>query len=62
MEALKKQNAIIPKRIQVDKGSEFIEDFDKWAYENEVTLDYSRLSQPTIPSLNRSTEVFEMNV
>ena len=38
----------MPKRIQVDNGSEFIsKDFDKWAYENNVTLDYSRPGKPT---------------
>lgn len=39
---------ILPKRIQVDNGSEFIsKEFDKWAYENHVTLDYSRPGRPT---------------
>jgi putative transposase len=32
----------------VDNGSEFIsKDFDKWAYENKVTLDFSRPGKPT---------------
>lgn len=48
MEALKKGDNLVPKRIQVDNGSEFIsKDFDKWAYENKVTLDYSRPGKPT---------------
>ncbi len=47
MEALKKQSSLVPKRIQVDNGSEFMEEFDKWAYENGVTLDYSRPGKPT---------------
>lgn len=48
MEALKKENAAVPLRIQVDNGSEFIsKDLDKWAYENKVTLDYSRPGTPT---------------
>lgn len=48
MEELKKQNSLVPERIQVDNGSEFIsKDFDKWAYENNVTLDYSRPGKPT---------------
>ncbi len=48
MEALKKENNLVPKRIQVDNGSEFIsKEFDKWAYENNVTLDYSRPGKPT---------------
>ena len=37
-----------PKRIQVDNGSEFISKvLDKWAYENQVTLDFSRPGKPT---------------
>jgi putative transposase len=39
---------IIPKRIQVDNGSEFIsKELDRWAYENNVTLDFSRPGKPT---------------
>ena len=38
----------LPKRIQVDNGSEFISKvLDKWAYENGVTLDFSRPGTPT---------------
>ena len=38
----------VPRRIQVDNGSEFISKaLDKWAYENEVTLDFSRPGKPT---------------
>lgn len=48
METLKIQNRMVPDRIQVDNGSEFIsKDLDKWAYENKVTLDYSRPGKPT---------------
>jgi len=48
MEALKQQYKEVPKRIQVDNGSEFIsKDFDRWAYENKVVLDYSRPGKPT---------------
>lgn len=48
MEALKLQNKAVPKRIQVDNGSEFIsKDFDRWAYDNKVVLDYSRPGKPT---------------
>jgi putative transposase len=48
MEALKKENQLVPARIQVDNGSEFVsKDLDKWAYENKVTLDYSRPGKPT---------------
>jgi putative transposase len=35
-------------RIQCDNGSEFIsKEVDRWAYENKVTLDYSRPGKPT---------------
>lgn len=48
LEPLKNQQHLIPKRIQVDNGNEFIsKDFDKWSYENSVTLDYSRPDTPT---------------
>ena len=48
LETLKRENDTIPKRIQVDNGSEFIsKDFDRWAYENGVVLDYSRPGKPT---------------
>jgi putative transposase len=37
-----------PQRIQVDNGSEFISKaLDKWAYEHEVILDFSRPGKPT---------------
>jgi len=37
-----------PGRIQVDNGSEFISKaLDHWAYENAVTLDFSRPGKPT---------------
>lgn len=37
-----------PERIQVDNGSEFISKaMDHWAYENKVTLDFSRPGKPT---------------
>ena len=37
-----------PVRIQVDNGSEFISKaLDRWAYENGVTLDFSRPGKPT---------------
>ncbi len=42
------QNGQLPQRIQVDNGSEFIsKEFDRWAYENKITLDYSRPGRPT---------------
>ncbi|SER39188.1 putative transposase [Neolewinella agarilytica] len=37
-----------PERIKVDNGSEFISKaLDKWAYENNITLDFSRPGKPT---------------
>ena len=55
---------VYPKRIKVDNGSEFISKvLDKWAYENNVELDFSRPGKPTdnpfIESFNGS---LEMNV
>jgi len=37
-----------PLKLRLDNGSEFISKvLDKWAYENEVTLDFSRPGKPT---------------
>jgi putative transposase len=48
MERIKERRGIVPQRIQVDNGSEFISKaLDHWAYENEVTLDFSRPGKPT---------------
>jgi putative transposase len=45
---LKYEENAIPKRIQVDNGSEFIsKNLDHWAYANNITLDYSRPGKPT---------------
>jgi len=45
---LKHQKKEVPERIQVDNGTEFISKaLDLWAYENNVTLDYSRPGKPT---------------
>lgn len=38
-----------PKTIRVDQGSAFISrDMDLWAYQRDVTLDFSRLGKPTV--------------
>ena len=38
----------LPKRIQTDNGPEFISVvLDKWAYDNNVVLDFSRPGKPT---------------
>jgi len=48
MQALKRFTGRQPSRIQVDNGSEFISKaLDKWAYENDVVLDFSRPGKPT---------------
>lgn len=48
LERLRAWYGIKPKRIQTDNGSEFIsKEMDKWAYENQVTMDYSRPGKPT---------------
>jgi putative transposase len=48
MEQIKEDHKTVPLRIQVDNGSEFISKaLDKWAYDNQVTLDFSRPGKPT---------------
>jgi putative transposase len=48
MNQVRQEYGNLPQRIQVDNGSEFIsKDFDRWAYENGITLDYSRPGRPT---------------
>jgi len=48
MEELRVTQKALPHRIQVDNGSEFTgKDFDRWAHQNNVTLDYSRPGRPT---------------
>lgn len=48
MNQVRHEYGSLPQRIQADNGSEFIsKDFDRWAYENNVTLDYSRPGRPT---------------
>ncbi len=48
MEQLRCCNKHKPLRIQVDNGREFIpKALGQWAYENKVTLDFSRQGKPT---------------
>jgi len=59
MNQVREENGSLPQRNQVDNGSEFIsKDFNRWAYENNVTLDYSRpgrsTDNPFIESFNGS--------
>jgi len=67
MESVKQYFHITPERTQVDNGSEFIsKDFDRWAYENNVTLYYSCPGKPTdnpcIKSFNGSFRGKYLNV
>ena len=59
MEDIKLRLVITPERIKVDNGSEFFsKDLDRWAYENNVNLDFSRpgkpMENPSIESSNVS--------
>ena len=48
MERMKLIRGVVPQRIKVDNGSEFISKaLDKWAYENGITLEFSRPGKPT---------------
>lgn len=48
LDRLKYLHDELPSRIQVDNGSEFISKaLDRWAYDNQVVLDYSRPGKPT---------------
>lgn len=48
MERLKQMKLREPLRLQTDNGSEFIsKSQDRWAYENEITMDFSRPGKPT---------------
>ena len=48
MNQLKMVHLAVPNRIQVDNGSEFISKvLDRWCYENQVILDFSRPGKPT---------------
>ena len=45
---IKMTRNIVPRKIQTDNGSEFIsKEMDRWAYENKVTMHYSRPGKPT---------------
>ena len=59
IEELRLFKGVVPERIQVDNGSEFIsKSLDKWAYDHKVTLDFSRpgktTDNPYIESFNGS--------
>lgn len=55
LEEIKTFRGIVPERIQTDNGSEFIsKEMDKWAYDHQVTMDYSRPGKPTDNALVES--------
>lgn len=55
MARLKQLQHRVPERFQTDNGSEFISKaLDKWAYENGVTIDFSRPGKPTDNALIES--------
>lgn len=67
MQEITQDGEIVPKRIKVDNGSEFISKaLDKWAYDNQVVLDFSRPGKPTdnafIESFNGSLRDECLNV
>ena len=48
LERINALRGVVPKRIQCDNGSEFsAKAMDQWAYDNQVTLDFSRPGKPT---------------
>jgi putative transposase len=48
LEQIKSSRSLVPQRIQTDNGSEFVsKEMDRWAYEHNVTMDYSRPGKPT---------------
>lgn len=55
MERLKQLQKRVPGRLQTDNGSEFIsKPLDQWAYENKVTMDFSRPGKLTDNALIES--------
>jgi len=67
MTRLQQELGVVPERIQVGNGSEFISKaLDRWAYDQHVTLDFSRPGKPTdnayIESVNGSFRDEYLNV
>lgn len=55
MERIRQTQQRVPQRLQTDNGSEFIsKTLDRWAYENRVTMDFSRPGKPTDNALVES--------
>lgn len=47
-ERIKPARGIVPERIKVDNGREFVsKTLDRWAYVNDIILDFSRPGKPT---------------
>ena len=48
LEEIELFRGLVPQRIQTDNGTEFIsKEMDKWAYDNQLVVDYSRPGKPT---------------
>lgn len=48
LEKIKEEWGLVPERIQTDNGSGLIsKEMDRWAYDNNVTMDDSRPGKPT---------------
>lgn len=55
MERIRQTQQRVPQRLQTDNGSEFIsKTLDRWAFENRVTMDFSRPGKPTDNALVES--------
>ena len=55
MERIRQTQQRVAQRLQTDNGSKFIsKTLDRWAYENRVTMDFSRPGKPTDNALVES--------
>jgi len=55
MERIRQTQQRVPQRLQTDNGSKFISKvLYRWAYENRVTMDFSRPGKPTDNALVKS--------
>ena len=55
MQRLHQKLSVVPERIQVENGSEFISKaLDRWAYDYYITLDFSGPGKPTDHSYTES--------
>lgn len=60
MQRLHQELGRVPMRIQVDQGGKFISKaLDRWAYDQHITPDFSRLGKPTDnPSIESANSSF----